>query len=93
MFLIQIVGYIAGTLTLFNMFPQVIKTYRTKRVTDISYLMVITYVSSTMLWVIYAHSINSWPIMITNGVSFVVGLVQLILMGKYKKVAKLEGKV
>lgn len=82
---IEIIGYAAGILTLINFFPQVIKSYKTKSVEDISFLMVLTYALSMILWVTYAYFINSWPIMITNSFAFFMSGVQLGLMYKYKK--------
>lgn len=81
---VDILGYIAGFLTLFNMLPQVLKSYKTKSVNDISFWLVISYALSMLLWVLYAYFIVSWPIMITNGVAFFVSLVQLVLMLKYR---------
>lgn len=78
-------GYTAGVLTLFNMLPQVIKTYKSKSAKDVSFLMIITYVLSMLLWVIYAYFINSVPIVITNGIAFVISFIQLTLMIKYRE--------
>ncbi len=82
---IELIGYAAGIFTLINMIPQVIKSYRTKSVEDVSFLMVLTYALSMMLWVTYAYFINSWPIMTTNSVAFCLSIIQLVFMFKYKK--------
>lgn len=82
---VEIIGYAAGIFTLINFFPQVVQSYKTKRVEDISFPMVITYALSMILWVTYAYFINSWPIMITNGIAFFMSAIQLVLMLKYKK--------
>lgn len=82
---VELIGYAAGILTLINMFPQVMKSYITKSVEDVSLLMVLTYALSMVLWVTYAYFINSWPIMITNSIAFVMSAIQLVLMHKYKK--------
>lgn len=82
---IDIIGYAAGIFTLINMFPQVIKTVKTKSVEDLSLLMVISYILSMLLWVIYAAFIVSWPIIITNSIAFLIGSVLLVLMIIYKR--------
>lgn len=82
---LDLLGYFAGIFTLLNMFPQVIKTYKVKRAEDVSFLLIITYAVSMLLWVVYAYFINSWPIIITNGISFFVSLFQLGLMIRYSK--------
>lgn len=84
-FWIEVLGYSAGILTLFNMLPQVIKTYKSKSAKDISFLMVISYALSMLLWVAYAYFINSMPIIITNGIAFIMSFIQLSLMIKYNK--------
>ena len=85
MFWVEMLGYIAGLLTLINMFPQVLKTYRLKRAKDVSFYMVLTYTLSMVFWVAYAYFIVSWPIMITNSIAGLMGLIQMSLMYKYKK--------
>lgn len=82
---VDLIGYAAGILTLINMIPQVIKSYKRKSVEDVSFLMVLSYALSMVLWVTYAYFIISWPIMITNGIAFFMSVVQLALMFKYKK--------
>jgi len=82
---VELIGYMAGILTLVNMLPQFLKSYKTKKVDDVSFLMVLTYALSMVLWVIYAYFINSKPIMITNSIAFVISSAQLVLMTKYKK--------
>jgi len=82
---IEIIGYGAGILTLLNMFPQILKTYKTKNAQDVSYLMIITYALSMILWVIYAVRLDLTPVIITNGIALIMSLVQLGLMIKYSK--------
>ena len=82
---VDIIGYIAGILTLINMLPQVMKSYKTKSVEDVSFLMVLSFTLSMLLWVIYAIFINSWPIIITNSIAFVISVMQIGLMARYKK--------
>ena len=83
--IIEIIGYSAGVLTLFNMLPQVVKSYRTKSVEDVSFPMVLIFVISVMLWTIYGFMINNLPLIITDFGGFVIGLVQIFLMLKYRK--------
>jgi len=81
----EIIGYAAGILTLVTMIPQIIKSLKTKKVEDVSYLMVVVFALSMLLWVLYAVLIESWPIIITNTIAFVITCVQFTLMVKYKK--------
>ncbi len=81
---VDLLGYFAGFFTLFSYVPQVIRSYKTKKVNDISPVMVFSYVISMGLWVIYAVLIGNMPIMITNGIAFFVSYTQFMLIVKYK---------
>lgn len=83
--MVDIIGYIAGAFTLTNMFPQVIKTYKTKRAEDVSFLMVLIFALSMIFWTIYGFMIGSIPIIITDIIGFIISCTQLILMLRYKK--------
>lgn len=83
--LIELIGYTAGTLTLITMIPQIIKSYKTKRVEDISFLMVIVFALGALLWTIYGYLINSMPVFIMDAIAFVTATIQIILMLRYKK--------
>lgn len=83
--IVDIIGFTAGALTLINMLPQVIKSYRTKSVEDVSFLMVLIFALSMVLWTIYGVMIKSMPIIIADAVGFLISLVQIILMFIYKK--------
>ncbi|HBU07145.1 MAG TPA: hypothetical protein DEB09_03610 [Candidatus Magasanikbacteria bacterium] len=82
---VELIGYVAGIFTLLNMLPQIVKTYKLKKVDELSFLLIITYAISMLLWVVYAYFIVSWPIIITNGLSLILSIFQLGLMFKYKK--------
>ncbi len=84
-FFIELIGYIGGILTLLNMLPQIIKTYRLKNVEGVSNFMIITYGLSMIFWVIYAYFINNLPLLISCGVSLILTVVQIGLMFRYHK--------
>ena len=84
-FFIELIGYIGGILTLLNMLPQIIKTYRLKNVEGVSNFMIITYGLSMIFWVIYAYFINNLPLLMSCGVSLILTVVQIGLMFRYHK--------
>lgn len=45
-------GYVAGALTVTSFLPQVIRTWRTKRTTDLSLGMFALLVTASTLWVV-----------------------------------------
>ena len=65
--------------------PQVIKSYRTKSVKDISSWMIITTLAGTIFWIIYGFLINSKPVFVMNIIFVVIVLFQLFLKINYEK--------
>lgn len=69
---IEIVGYIAGFLVSVALSPQIIKTWRTKSVKDISVVWTIILMSGLSLWVVYAIVNKILPLAI-------FGIIELLL--------------
>lgn len=70
----DVIGFAAGFLIAVSMLPQVVKSYGTKSVKDISFLMLCTIMVGTALWVIYGAMIMSLPIIAMGGFGFLVNL-------------------
>lgn len=83
--IVNVIGFIAGSLMAITMVPQIIKSLKTKKVEDISFLMLIIYVISAFLWMIYGILIKSLPVAITDGFALCVSSVQLLIKIKYTK--------
>lgn len=79
------IGFAAGVLITISMLPQVIKSYKTKSVEDISFLMLIIIMLGTALWVIYGVLIASLPIVLMDGFGFIANLALVFLKIKYRK--------
>lgn len=62
----DILGYIAATLTTVAFIPQVILVYKTKNTESISLLMFLIFCTGLVTWAIYGIMINSWPIIAAN---------------------------
>ena len=73
------IGLAAGTLATLSFAPQAIQTYRTKSAKDFSWLMLLSFFSATILWLIYGILINSFAIVITDAVTSIL-LVALVWM-------------
>lgn len=71
----EIIGYLAGTLTLVGYLPQTIKTIYTRRTKDLSLLTFIIIGTSAVLWTIYGLSNNIPAIWVTNGVVTLCSLI------------------
>jgi len=83
MFNIDTLGYVAGTLVVISLLPQVIKSFKTKSTKDISLLRYLIYVLGLILWVTYAIIIHNDPVAIMNGVGLILALSILFLKIKF----------
>jgi MtN3 and saliva related transmembrane protein len=81
----DIIGFAAGLLIAISMMPQVIKSYRTKSVEDISFLMLLIIAVGTALWAAYGAMITSLPIIAMDGFGFFVNLALIYMKMKYRK--------
>ena len=81
---VTLLGLTAGTLTTISFLPQVIKTWRSKSVKDISIGMFLTYCIGILLWIFYGIYINSVPVILTNIVTFTLAFLILVMKMRYK---------
>ena len=80
----QIIGFIAGILTTVAVLPQLIKSWKTKKVMDISPFMFVLLLGGVGMWVVYGIVKNDYPIILTNGISFLLNLFMLVIMLLYQ---------
>ncbi len=72
-------GLIAGTLTTIAFVPQLVKVWISKSAKDISYIMFILFISGIVLWEIYGWGIHSFPVILFNIITFILGVAILVL--------------
>jgi len=65
--------------------PQVIKSYRTRSVGDLSLWMIIATFIGTVFWVLYGFLIKSNPVLVMNVIFGVIVLFQLYLKIRHSK--------
>ncbi len=82
---IQLVGIVAGIFTSSSLMPQLIKTFKTKTAEEISLMMLITLMLGIGLWIYYGILRKDLPIIVTNGFSFTLNIILIVLRIKYKK--------
>lgn len=82
---IDILGFMAGTLTTLSFIPQVIKSWKTGSTKDFSLLWLITFSSGVGMWLVYGFYLGSIPIIVANGATLI--LVTLILILKLQNKA------
>ena len=79
----EIIGYLAAIIGTSLMLPQVIKSLRTKKVDDISFVMLIFYFLNCFLWLTYGILISSTPLIVGNLIAFVISIIQIMIKLKY----------
>lgn len=90
MTLIDFLGYIAAFGTTSAFFPQAYKVYRTKKTDDLSIGTFMLMSFGIVMWFVYGYLINSVPMLLANGVSFM--MVCYILVMKIRQV-KISGNM
>jgi len=84
-FNIEIIGFLAATLTTASFVPQVYRVWKTKQVEDISFMMYLSMFFGVSLWFYYGYEIKSISMMIANIVSAVLVLIILYFKTVYSK--------
>jgi len=77
-----VIGLIAGTLTTAGYIPQIVKGYRTKKLDDVSYLLLLLLGTGMTLWLVYGLLLVSLPLIISNTIA--TGLVVLLILMKHR---------
>ena len=83
-FNIEIIGLIAAFFTTAAFVPQVVKTWKTKEVENLSLSMYLVMLTGVILWLIYGININSLSIILANIVTITLVCVIIILKLRYK---------
>ncbi|MEK6531197.1 MAG: SemiSWEET transporter [Deltaproteobacteria bacterium] len=81
---VTILGLIGGVLTTVSFLPQVVKTWRTRSVNDISLFMYALLSLGIIIWIIYGIIIGSMPIIAANAVTLVLTAIMLVFKIRYR---------
>lgn len=81
---VTILGLFAGTLTTIAFLPQMFRTWKTKSAKDVSFVMLITFMTGLFLWFVYGIILGALPIIIANGVTLFFNFIILWLKIKYR---------
>jgi len=76
---VSLVGFAAGTLCTLAYLPQALHSFRTKSVSDISLVMLVSLNIGLLLWVAYGVMIRSLPIILPNAVTFLLAFPLLVM--------------
>ena len=79
---IDLVGYLAATLTTAAFLPQVFKVWQSQSTTDLALPTLLSFIAGVGMWLIYGL-FNSPPIIVANAITLVLNLVILRFKLKY----------
>jgi len=80
-----VIGIVAGILILSGWVPQIVKGYKTKRLTDVSSYLMILIFAGAVLWLIYGMALDDVYIMGVNLAAMVLTMIVLSMKLKYEK--------
>ena len=69
---IEALGLFGAFLSSVTFIPQVYKTWQTRQVKDLSLMMILIVVTSTIVWLVYGIYLLLWPVIICNAIMFVL---------------------
>jgi MtN3 and saliva related transmembrane protein len=87
---IEILGFVAATLTTAAYIPQVIRTIKTKSTEDLSLAMFSMMFTGMVCWMVYGFLIDNKPLIIANIIAS--GLSFIILFYKLREVFSNKSK-
>ena len=82
--LTNIVGYAATVVGTCFMLPQLVKSWKTKSVADLSMGMVVLFFFNCLLWLLYGILIGAAPVITANSIGLATSILQLFLKLKYR---------
>jgi MtN3 and saliva related transmembrane protein len=68
----ELVGYVAATLTTVAFVPQAIKTLKSRDTHSISLGMYAVFTVGIAFWFVYGIALESWPMILSNAITFVL---------------------
>lgn len=83
---IALIGMFAAVMTTISFVPQVIKSWKTKSVNDVSLIMYLVLMIGQFSWLTYGILIHSLPLIVSDFIVFVLTISMLMLKFKYKRV-------
>ena len=80
-----IIGILAGILILSGWVPQIVKGYRTKKLSDVSSYLMILIFAGAVLWLVYGLALDDVYIMGVNIAAMFLTMIVLSMKLKYER--------
>lgn len=77
--LTQFFGILAGLISAITFLPQAYRTIKTGHTKDLSLPSYILLTLGGLTWIVYGSLLGEWPIVISNSVISIAGLIVVIL--------------
>ena len=81
---IDLIGYVAATLTTASFVPQALQTFKTKDVRGISLGMYSVFTLGVALWLVYGVLMAAWPIVLANSITLALAAAILWMKLRYR---------
>jgi MtN3 and saliva related transmembrane protein len=91
MYVVDLVGYTGTVVGTLVMLPQLVKTWRTRRVHDLSFWMLALYVVNCALWLVYGLLISARPVIVCNAIAIVISIVQVWMKLSFGRLHEIAG--
>lgn len=82
--LVDIIGFIAATLTTASFVPQAWHTFKTRDVRGISLGMYSAFTAGVAAWLAYGLLMGAWPIVIANAITLALAAAILAMKLRYQ---------
>ena len=83
-----VIGILAGILILSGWVPQIVKGYRTKKLSDVSSYLMILIFAGAVLWLVYGLALDDVYIMGVNLAAMFLTMIVLSMKLKYERNTK-----
>ena len=80
---VDLLGYVAATLTAGSFIPQAVKTIRSRDTGAISLWMYVVFTVGVGFWLAYGVALDSLPIILANTVTLLLAAIILALKVRY----------
>jgi MtN3 and saliva related transmembrane protein len=92
MIYVTVIGYLAALASMASFVPQAVKVVRSRETKDISAGIYSLTVAAFALWLAYGILQRQWPLVVSNGVCFVLSsfILAMTLLPQHRKEAVAE---
>lgn len=85
--LLDLIGYLAASLTTLSFVPQAWHTFRTRDVSGISLGMYSAFTLGVALWLVYGLLLGAWPIVVANAITLALAAAILLMKLRFHRKA------